>query len=294
MAYILNKPVEISYSEGRPHSGFHSHPWFELYYFHGGKGNYLIGDKIWVLAPGDLILMNGMTLHCPNVDPTVPYRRTIVHFDPAFVKAFADLPLSVNLLQPFYELRNYRIRLTGEIRAEVEEHLVRLIKLDRFGGKAAGDRFLLQFLDFLLLVSDLCQRDSDMQPCVFPSEKERHVQNMIDLLERHYHEDLHLEQLEERLHLNKYYLSKLFKEVTGFTIFDYLYHRRINQAKIHFMLDRHCTVTDVCYKVGFKHPSHFTRLFKSRVGCTPEQFRKQHAATYANDSQYDSAIRQLE
>lgn len=267
------RPLEAHYSEGGTGNiHFHSHTHFELYYFHGGKGNYLIGDKIFVLAPGDLILMHGMTLHCPNVDRSVPYRRTIVHFDPAFVKPFTESPFAANMLQPFYELKNYRMHLEGEQRAEVEAILAKMCKISLETSGLSRDRLIVAFLDLLLIVNECCQASDSTSS--FPSDKERHAQNIIDYVEEHYHEDLHLEQLEETLHLNKYYLSKLFKEVTGATIFDYIYHRRINQSKIHFVLDRDMTVTDVCYKVGFKHPSHFTRMFKSRVGCTPEQFRK--------------------
>ncbi|WP_246131967.1 helix-turn-helix transcriptional regulator [Paenibacillus hemerocallicola] len=271
------RPLEAHYSESGTSMKFHSHAHFEIYYFHGGKANYLIGDKIFVLSPGDLILMNGMTLHCPNVDMNVPYQRTIVHFEPAFLKPFAEMPFSVHLLQPFYELKNHRIHLQGSQRAEVEAMLERMCRLSLEEGGLSRDRLIVSFLDLLVLVYELCQ--SSNTASAFPSDKERHAQNIIDFVEDHYQEDLHLEQLEDRLHLNKYYLSKLFKEVTGVTIFDYVYHKRINQAKIHFLLDKDLTVTDVCYKVGFKHPSHFTRMFKSRVGCTPDQYRKQTVST---------------
>lgn len=267
------RPMEAFYREGGLEMKFHSHTYFEIYYFHGGKANYLIGDKIFVLSPGDLILMHGMTLHSPNVDNSIPYKRTIVHFDPAYIKLFSELPWSVDMLQPFYELKNHRIHVQGEKRLEVEALLARMCKHSSEEGKMAGDRLVVAFLDLLLLVSEMCQMTDT--PSGLPSDKERHAQKIIDFIEENYQEDIHLEQLEDKLHLNKYYLSKLFKEVTGATIFDYLYHRRINQAKIHFLLESNMTVTEVCYKVGFKHPSHFTRMFKSRVGCTPEQYRKQ-------------------
>jgi AraC-like DNA-binding protein len=273
------KPIDVTHND-HPVSGmaFHSHPFYEIYYFRGGKCKYLIGDKIFVLSPGDLILMDGMTLHCPNVEKGEPYRRTIVHFDPALVKSMTDAPLAVNVLQPFAELKNHRIHLEGERRAEAERLLEKMGELyRRSDDKLAYSRLLIAFLELLLLIYEWCRTQEGAAAPAFPSDKERHAQNIIDYLERHYQEDLHLEQLEERLHLNKYYLSKLFKEVTGATIFHYLYNRRINQAKIHFLMDRELSVTEVSYKVGFKHPSHFTRMFKSMVGCTPDQYRRQHA-----------------
>lgn len=266
------RPLEAHYSETPSQMKFHSHAHFEIYYFHGGKANYLIGDKIFVLSPGDMILMNGMTLHSPNADPSVPYRRSIVHFEPAFVKPFTDMPFTAPLLQPFYELRNHRIHLEGAHREEAEALLDRLCRLTEEDGALSRDRLIVAFLDLLLFIHERCSTEGDVP--VFPSDKERHAQTIIEFVEKHYQEDVHLELLEERLHLNKYYLSKLFKDVTGATIFNYLYHRRINQAKILFLMHRELTVTEVCYKVGFKHPSHFTRLFKSKVGVTPEQYRK--------------------
>ncbi|RAS75103.1 helix-turn-helix domain-containing protein [Priestia endophytica] len=34
------------------------------------------------------------------------------------------------------------------------------------------------------------------------------------------------------------------------------------------------SVTEVCFKVGFKHLSHCSRLFKQHVGISPKRFKK--------------------
>jgi len=281
-------PIQYKYRMSRPalQMEFHSHPTYEIYYFHEGRCNYLIGDKIFVLQPGDLILMNGMTLHCPNVDSKYPYVRTTLHFEPSHVRGLMQPFQSFDVLQPFRELGNHRLHLKGEEREEVEALLERLDRLRNYGDPISQNRFQLAFLDLLQVIYRLCQQPLEAGP-EFPSEKERHVQEMIAFVERNYHEDLHLEQLENRFHLSKYYLAKIFKDVTGVTLFKYIYQRRINQAKIMFLLDKRLTVTDVCFQVGFKHLAHFSRTFKEQVGCTPEQYRKtllQASAEHTNDS----------
>ncbi|KKO51268.1 AraC family ligand binding domain-containing protein [Paenibacillus sp. DMB20] len=65
---------------------FHSHPFYEIYYFHEGHCTYLIGDRIYVLKPGDLLLMNDLTLHCSHVHTDARYVRSIVHFVPGFLE----------------------------------------------------------------------------------------------------------------------------------------------------------------------------------------------------------------
>jgi YesN/AraC family two-component response regulator len=125
----------------------------------------------------------------------------------------------------------------------------------------------------LYYIYQLCEKPLESQQDL-STDKEKHVQNVISFVEAHYIEDIHLQRLEEELHLSKYYLSKIFKEVTGATIFEYLYQLRINQAKILFLLHKEISVTEACYQVGFKHLAHFSRMFKRQVGDTPERYRK--------------------
>lgn len=70
----LQQPIEFTYRNDSPMPGaqFHSHAFYEMYYFQEGECNYLIGDKLMTLHPGDFILMHGMTLHCPNPSPEKP------------------------------------------------------------------------------------------------------------------------------------------------------------------------------------------------------------------------------
>jgi AraC-like DNA-binding protein len=43
-----------------------------------------------------------------------------------------------------------------------------------------------------------------------------------------------------------------------------------------FLQDKGISVTTVSYKVGFKHLSHFSRIFKQHVGISPEAFKKMY------------------
>jgi AraC-like DNA-binding protein len=253
---------------------FHSHSFYEVYYFHEGRCNYLIGDKIYMLSPGDLILMYGMTLHGANADPTIPYIRTIVHFDPTFLKPFLELPYAVNLLQPFQELRNRRISLSGKEKEEVERLLANMNEQQKRDNRTGVYRMQLAFVDLLYIIYEQCLNPLQNK-FESASEKERIVQQIISFIEDHYATDIHLEHMEDHLHFSKSYLSKLFKEITGFTIFDYIYRRRINQARNLFLSNPRRSVTEICMETGFKHLAHFSRLFKMQAGITPEVYKRQ-------------------
>ncbi|GGG06635.1 AraC family transcriptional regulator [Paenibacillus abyssi] len=252
----------------------HSHSYYEVYYFHEGKCNYLIGDKIFVLEPGDLIIMYGMTLHCAKIDKSVEYVRSIVHFEPDILRPFLEPPFTINVLQPFQELKNHRIQLRGKDKEEAERILFFMHEQQQRQDRIGDNRMRLAFADLLYFVYERCLQPLQSRP-ELPSEKERTVQGIISFLEQNYAEDLNLEHLQGHMHLSRSYLAKIFKEVTGVTIFDFVYRWRINQARILFLIQPQLSVTDVGFQVGFKHLAHFSRLFKQHIGVTPEQYRKQ-------------------
>lgn len=264
---------------------YHTHFHYEIYYFRGGKVNYLINDRIYVLEPGDMLLMHGMTLHKAHIISNDAYIRTTLHFDPYFFKQYIQPVYAPDLLAPFEKLHNVRLQLRNEDKAEVEAELHKLEALYHQHNPHAHMRFQARLLDLLILIYDLCEQPLQTMPS-FPTSKEQHVQAIISYIEATFREEITLDAIQKELHLSKYYLAKTFKEVTGMTIFQHLMHRRIYQAKLE-LIEPGTSITDIGYAVGFKHPPHFSRVFKEHTGMTPERYRKEHKL-YANSPRNDS------
>lgn len=213
-------------------------------------------------------------------DPALRQNRpfgSLCAFDCPF-RAFAaapllELPQALNVMEPFEELRNHRLRLRGEHKEESERLLAQMHVHQQRGDAIGSNRLLLAFVDLLYFIFGLCEQPLRERQ-EFSTDKEQTVQRIISLLEHSYTDDLHMEQLEERLHLSKSYIARLFKDVTGVTVFHYVYRRRINEAKIIFLMEPSVTVTEACYRLGYKHLAHFSRMFKQFVGVSPEQFKR--------------------
>ena len=262
---------EKSLQDTDDRDGFHSHTCYEVYYFHEGQCTYLIGDRVYVLDPGDLILMHGMTLHKPNPVPDTPYIRTIIHFEPSMLGKYLQDSMATQLIQPFEELRNCRISLSGAERQEFESLLYQMDSMNRLQAGYGMERFILRLCDLLYMVANLCR--TKVEEGKLRSDKEKHVQHILTYIEEHYMHEVEMDEISQGLHLNKHYLATLFKDMTGTTIFKYLSDRRINQARLLFWLNPERSVTEVSKQSGFKHLPHFSRIFKQTVGCTPEMYR---------------------
>ncbi|MBZ5856039.1 helix-turn-helix domain-containing protein [Flavihumibacter profundi] len=74
------------------------------------------------------------------------------------------------------------------------------------------------------------------------------------------------------LNLSAGYFGDLIKKETGKTAQDYIQAKVIDVAKER-IFDHSKSVNQIAYELGFKYPQHFTRLFKQRVGQSPNEYR---------------------
>ncbi len=78
----------------------------------------------------------------------------------------------------------------------------------------------------------------------------------------------------DKLCLSSNYFGDMLKKETGKTPQEYIQNKVIELAKEH-MLGTEDTVSEIAFSLGFQYPQHFCRLFKKRVGCTPNEYRMQ-------------------
>jgi AraC family transcriptional activator of pobA len=74
------------------------------------------------------------------------------------------------------------------------------------------------------------------------------------------------------LNLSASYFGDLIKKETGKTAQEYIQSKVIDVAKER-IFDQSKSVSQIAYQLGFKYPQHFTRLFKQKVGQSPNEYR---------------------
>ncbi len=99
------------------------------------------------------------------------------------------------------------------------------------------------------------------------------LQRVKDFLDRHYTEHITLDHLAETFFINKYYLSRIFKQQFGSSPIEYLLHVRITQAKILLRFTDH-TIEQISARCGIPDSNYFARIFKKIEGCSPGEYRR--------------------
>ncbi len=250
--------------------GFHSHLHYEIYYFHEGICTYIVGEQIYQLRPGDVLLMHGRTLHRPHPQPGYPYIRSTLHFDPALVERYVQPAHLHALLEPFEQSSGCRLALGAQERSDLETLLEQLHRLPIGDDGKVPLTFMMKLCDVLALLASCCEQE---HPPLMQEGREQYAHAILDYIEQHYMEDITLEQIADHLHLSRSYAASLFKSWTSMTIFKYLYHRRINQAKLLLQYQQKLPISEISRISGFKQPAHFSRMFKEETGVTPEAYR---------------------
>ncbi|KIL37930.1 hypothetical protein SD70_29755 [Gordoniibacillus kamchatkensis] len=88
--------------------------------------------------------------------------------------------------------------------------------------------------------------------------------------------EISLSEVARKFHLNKSYLSQLFKQQVGENFQTYVTRIRLDHAKKH--LKQNEPVNEVCYAVGIDNLSYFSQLFKRWVGVSPSDYAREHAS----------------
>ncbi|MBO6138278.1 MAG: helix-turn-helix transcriptional regulator [Lachnospiraceae bacterium] len=101
----------------------------------------------------------------------------------------------------------------------------------------------------------------------------RNLSDVRLYLEDTFTEKFSLDKLAEKFYINKYYLSRLFKEQFGVSIGVFVTEKRITHAKylLRFSED---TMEEIANACGFEDPNYFSRTFKNVEGISPSRFRK--------------------
>ncbi|MCR5651024.1 MAG: AraC family transcriptional regulator [Lachnospiraceae bacterium] len=84
--------------------------------------------------------------------------------------------------------------------------------------------------------------------------------------------DISIEELAEKVKLNRTTLQRVFKQMYGVTVFEYRTQARMQESK-NLLVDNNLTVTEIAGLCGYTNASKFSAVFKKNFGITPTDWR---------------------
>ncbi|UNC91185.1 AraC family transcriptional regulator [Candidatus Contubernalis alkaliaceticus] len=109
--------------------------------------------------------------------------------------------------------------------------------------------------------------------CEKKEDEKKKIQQIVEYLNQNYDDDISLDKISDISNMSKFNLIRKFKESTGMTPHEYLLNIRIMRA-LEFLSNPKNKIIDAGVLSGFENQSYFSRIFKTKTGLTPSEYRK--------------------
>ncbi|PRX29348.1 AraC family transcriptional regulator [Orenia metallireducens] len=254
-----------------PKFQLHVHDCYELYYFISGDVTYYIEGQSYEIKNNDILIINNQELHKPVFNSDLTYERMTIHFNPEYISKYNND--NFNLLQCFEERKPGHLNKIDHYNIyayKIDHYFDKIIDYIRRKPPEAEVMIETTFIQILVLLNKIYSQTDNLH--IKSVDCDPKITRILNFINNNLNRKITLKILQNKFHLDKYYICHLFKENTGFTILQYIRYKKIMKSKE--MLLQGITCNEVSISLGFGDYSSFYRSFKDILGISPREFIK--------------------
>lgn len=254
----------------------HWHSEMELNYIKSGNGFFKYEDQTISAKPGDIVLIQPNVLHAIMSDEHSSFfYDTIVFHQNTLVGSYDDRCYTDILLPIFSSRRRVLVPVSQETPGYHELHdSVRTIMQCAHKNLATSDLLLkselLRLFYLLASTPGLCTEHTVSTE----SRMTETLRPVLTCIQKHHSESVTIEQLAKIAHMSSSYFMSCFKQNFGLGAIEYLNQVRIRSA-CDLLRNTDRSISDIAFDTGFHNLSNFNRQFRTKVGCSPQTYRKE-------------------
>ena len=269
--------INVYYEESNSYDSIdeHFHYQHELIMVTEGCAEFVINGKTHIASKDSLVIVGNLEQHKIKA-LKYPYKRYVLSISNEFCLLAIREPLLLSILLHRPKNFSHVIELTPRLSDEIKKRLDILIEECEQTPELWETRAALYVTDILLLL----YRDNEE---AFSRNKDTSATHTVikiqEYIAQNYEREILLKDLAEKYYISEFYLSRMFKEVTGYGFKEYLILYRLNEAK-KLLCSTNLSVADICHAVGYSNVNHFIRIFRQHEGISPLKYRKKIARCF--------------
>lgn len=245
---------------------FHYHDFLKVTIFIKGKVQYHVEGKSYDLDPYDIVLVNRNDIHRIRVDNSLPYERIIVYISPSFIEDYqtSEYDLGYCFKKAKKEHSNV-LRIHSLEKSSLFKITNRLERSFEDNEYASSLYRKILFLEFMIQLNRAAIKNR-----VEFLDTELYNTKIVDIMHfinSHLTDSFDIDTLAKEFYISKYYMMRLFKAETGYTIGNYITYRRLLLARE--LILEGLPITQACFASGFGDYSTFSRAYKSEFSESP-------------------------
>ncbi len=236
-------------------------PHHELILITGGRGNITIDQKSYSIRGGMLFYIWPDVLHSVEFETEKSESLLSVHFSCA----------RVDLNEGRWNIQNLAEQLWPHPAQEIQDYypiydgFKRLV--DTWNAKLPGYEFFSKAC-LQQLFTAIYQNTGKENRNYGASIK---VEKVINFMHQNINTRVNLTEVSEMVELSPPYLSRVFKETTGYSVIEYFNKIKIDKAK-ELIIEGDRKIKEIAGILGFKDEFYFSRIFKQIEGVSPSKF----------------------
>ena len=248
----------------------HCHDYYEIVFYLGTEPlRYCWEDQEYQVIRGDIILCNMFEQHMFSCQENAQYQRFSVGIEPQLLLQYswenANLAHIFNRKSRHYPIYRPASGDFEKYMGLIEEYC----KLPMGYGMPGVQRALIhQMLAYLY--SDCCR---DLPGAEAGHRAIELVAQLVRYIDQHLAKRILLEELSREVHYSVAYICRVFKEITGETLVQYIIKKRIVWAKQ--LLGNGASIMEAAQQVGFDNYSYFYKAFRKLEGMGPKEYLEQ-------------------
>lgn len=249
----------------------HFHPFYEICVMLCPVSTHFWEGKPYLLQALDIFVIPPNVLHKTQYPAGEPCRRLIIQFNlPRQVAGLSnEFQQLLNMFQDGPPIFRFEPELQQTIYRKLNDIFLMAERTDPMRNLSIHGKFV-EFLTLLFLNKD---RNFYSNKPEIPDIEDK-IYSVASFIHNHYSEELSLELLSQKFYISSYYLSRQFKNVTGFTLTDYIQMTRIRNVQA-MLINTDISIADAASACGFFSFSQFNRTFQKHIGMSPSHYRKQ-------------------
>lgn len=260
---ILRNVASAKYS-GDWYSIPHSHSYTELFYIVGGNGQFQINDRIFPVQAHQLVIVNPNIIHTEVSYEAHPLEYIVIGIE------------GLELTIPGTEEGNYCIYTFPEVNGVLT--CIQTI-LQEMQDRETEYQTVCQAYMEIIMVQLLRNTNVSITQVHSRFPTNRQCTSVRHYIDKHYKENITLDQLAEKASINKYYMAHAFKREYGISPISYLIGCRIREGK-RLLAETDLSLSQIATVLGFSSSSYFSQSFRNSEGMSPTEYRKNNQVKF--------------
>ncbi len=258
---------------------YHWHPELEILLIQEGELAITIEGSEYPGTSGDIFFVNPEFLHTMYAQAGQSTLYNALVFDLSFLSFQMYDYVQSRYMAP---LLSGKLKFPEKIPAAhpdtplLRTYLEKILAYNDQRGAHYQFETKLTLLSFImeLYQKDLLIRESERSPGI-SSEQVNQIKEILLYIQGHYQERIPLDEIAGYFHLSPKYFSRYFKKQFGRSFTEYVNAYRIEQS-LPLLEDKNLSILDAALRCGFESLSYYVKVFRSIMGITPGEYRRQN------------------